>query len=63
MYTKHTYHSQKEAKFWVQVNIVPISEQEVLLSVLFGCEDNINLLCCHRQYRQLNSVELIKATP
>ena len=58
-----TYHGKEETKLWVEFDLVSVSEDKLLLAVLLGSENNVDLLGSHRQHRQLDTVELVKAAP
>ena len=59
----HSYHGQEDAKLWVHVYNVTISEYELIFAVLLTTQDNSNLLGGHGQHGQLNTVELVEAAP
>lgn len=58
-----THHGEEDAKFWIHVHIVSISEYKVFAPLLFAGEDNRNLLCSDRQNRKVDAVELVETAP
>lgn len=62
-YATTTHHGEEDAKLQVEGDIISISEDKTLLTLLLTLQYNGNLLRGHRQHGQLNSVELVKTTP
>jgi len=57
------YHGEKEAELWVEIDHVSIGEDELGLAFLLAGENDGDLLSSDRQYRQLDTVELVETTP
>lgn len=58
-----SYHSDKQAKLWIQIHSVSISKNKCALLVLACCQNYVDLLSSNREHWQVDSVELIKTTP
>ena len=58
-----SHHCQEETKLRVQVDHITVSEDELWFSFLLTLEYNSNLLSSHGEYRQLDTIKLIKTTP
>ena len=58
-----TNHGKEDAKLEAHLNVVSVGEDEVLLPLLLTGEYDGDLLGRHRQYWQVYTVELIKASP
>ena len=57
------YHSQEDSKLGIHVHAVTIGEDEVVFAFLLAGEYDGDLLGSHWEYRQLDTIELIKTTP
>ena len=57
------YHGEEDAKLRVHVHRIPVGEDKLPLLVLLALQDDVYLLCGHRQHRQLDAVELVEAAP
>ena len=58
-----TDHGEKDAKFWVESDVVSIGKDESASSLFFGREHDGNLLSSHGQNWQLDTIEFVEATP
>lgn len=57
------YHGQKHSKLWVQRHDITVGKDKLFLPVFFRLQHDVDLLCGHRQYGQINTIELIKTAP
>ena len=56
-------HGQEESKLWVERDDVPVGEDELLPALLLRHQHDVDLLRGDRQRRQLDTIELVEATP
>lgn len=61
--TDNANHGQKYPKFRVHGDDISICEVEGFASLFLAGVNNGDLLSSHRQHRQLDAVEFIKASP
>ncbi len=58
-----THHGEEKSELGVEVDAVPVGEDELLLALLLGGQHDGDLLGGDGQNRQVDSVELVKTAP
>ena len=57
------YHCQEYTELGVEVDTISVGEDELLLTFFLGRQNDSDLLGSYRQHGQVNTVELVEASP